>query len=462
MPQTRRSAIPVPVTAAGKKQIILKVRQGTPQHKIKQLLREANLSNFEVTFTESTLRRRSGSHTDLTNLGKVERLAKTDRRVVRKRESLTRRNSVSDLQKDFVERLELYNEVQNTEGQGDTKMGEENNLYQNVFSFKMNPGKFAGETGEDVDDFLSHFDRACRVNNWVTEEVKSRYLPIFLVGAAATWLDNLEATEPDLLVKYEDLKVRLRAAFEPRVPADRAEFKLRNRVQGVGESIESYYQDIMRLCRLVNKNMAKADIARHILHGLSRTIIQEVMLLNNETPEEVLANARKVEVAKSYGSADSVQTDLLKQSNAQIVKLTEQLAELTAQVRHKSGGYDSNNFRQINAIKGDNVRMDGKTGYQGNNKGNYQQLDRFGRPSRTSDGRPICFICFKANHIARNCYQRVNRDNDRAGQQPRYQQRQQNLNPQARAFKPQGNNYRGNNGRYNQGNGQQQGNGEGQ
>jgi protein tyrosine/serine phosphatase len=44
--------------------------------------------------------------------------------------------------------------------------------------------------------------------------------------------------------------------------------------------------------------MAKEDIVRHLLLGLSRKIIKDVMLLNNNTPEKVLENVRNTHNTK--------------------------------------------------------------------------------------------------------------------------------------------------------------------
>ena len=198
----------------------------------------------------------------------------------------------------------------------------------------MNPGSFSGTSGEDVNEFITRYERACRVNEWGTDELKARFISMFLTGAAALWLDNIEATDHAILKKYPDLKTKLLSAFEPRIPTDRAEFKLRTRTQLPGETLENYYQDVMKLCRQVNADMADADKARHLLHGLSRTLIKDVMLLQNETPDQVLQNARKAEIAMSYSTTqDTVHSELLKKANDQISDLSKKLAELTTEVK---------------------------------------------------------------------------------------------------------------------------------
>ena len=167
--------------------------------------------------------------------------------------------------------------------------------------------------------------------------------------------------------------------------------------------------------------MAEADKARHLLHGLSRELIKDVMLLDNNTPEEVLQNARKAEIARSYSSTtDTIQSELLQKANDQISELTKKLAELTVEVKDSKSTIEKS------------ARL--------NNLRTYQQPDYYGRRSRTYDGRPYCFTCNRPGHIAVNCRvpiqkQRVNSTN--YTNKPNYYDRtQQNNTSYDRSYQP--------------------------
>lgn len=337
------------------------------------------------------------------------------------------------------------------------------NLDFDAVTMKLNPGKFYGNGNDDVNDFVCRFERACKVNGWTEDKDKARYVPCFLAGPAYLWLENFEAEfalkneqkDPKDEMTYELLKTGLTSEFEPKTPVDIAEFKLRNRVQESGESVESYYQSVLRLCRIVNPKMEEEDKIRHLLHGLDKKLTKDVALATNKTAADVLANARRVEKAISYSTItadENAETEARKQNTEVMNKVMEKLNDLSVNAKpnqffqqnrgtnrppyyqnyprnygsrgHRGSG---NNFNRYNGQTGrfynhgrnterprfnnsqQNYRDQPSTSqnqYTRNNYRNHGTRQGSGNVddiTRTSDGRVICFRCKAPGHYATSC-----------------------------------------------------------
>jgi hypothetical protein len=152
--------------------------------------------------------------------------------------------------------------------------------------FRMHPGDFTGAIDEDLTEWITQYDRACRVNQWITDEEKGRYMPCFFTNAAALWFGNLEATAAEAELKsYKHLIKELKTAFDGKRVDDAVEFKLRNRKQGENEDVASYFNSVVNLCRRSNANMSDEAVVRHLVFGLKPELMKDVMLMANDTPK---------------------------------------------------------------------------------------------------------------------------------------------------------------------------------
>jgi hypothetical protein len=110
----------------------------------------------------------------------------------------------------------------------------------------ITPGRFRGGIEENVMDYIAQFERVARANGW-NDAKKLVVIPCYLDGAALKWHENTDKAEGEALT-WEVLKTKMKGEFEGVAWDEQLEFKLRMRMQGEDEPVESYVQDVMNLC----------------------------------------------------------------------------------------------------------------------------------------------------------------------------------------------------------------------
>jgi Retrotransposon gag protein len=139
----------------------------------------------------------------------------------------------------------------------------------------MDPPPFHGSSSQDIKQWLTYYERACRVNSWETDTERARYLPCFLESAASLWFDNIEHTATaQNLSSYTYLKAELIKVFYSSSNADIIEYTLRTRKMAPGEGVSTYYHYMLYLCRRSNATMADEAIVRHLIFDLSPTLMK--------------------------------------------------------------------------------------------------------------------------------------------------------------------------------------------
>nr|AHN53417.1 pol polyprotein [Nuttalliella namaqua] len=130
-----------------------------------------------------------------------------------------------------------------------------------------NPKVFRGEQFEDVDDWISHYERVSRVNSWC-DDLQLANVYFFLDDVAKTWYENHEGE----LTSWETFKRQIREAFALDGRQERAEQRLNRRVQLPHESVTSYIEDVLCLARRVDPDMPDHKKVKHLLRGISDDI----------------------------------------------------------------------------------------------------------------------------------------------------------------------------------------------
>jgi Retrotransposon gag protein len=258
--------------------------------------------------------------------------------------------------------------------------------------FRMEPPRFHGSSEQDITQWLTYYERACRVNSWETDLEKARYLPCFLESAASLWFDNLEnVATPQNLSSFDYLKAEIIKAFDGQKNADAIEFTLRSRKMNPDESVSTYYHSMLNLCRRSNANMTDEAIVRHLMFGLTPNLMKHIMLMENNTPEQFYKNATKVErTIKLTGNNPTELTDI----TAKLTDLAKSVAAInTPKVNVIHSQPQQNPF--YNTFPPRNNDANRFSQYNQADKGN-----NFGyRPKRNI----VCFHCNIPGHIRPEC-----------------------------------------------------------
>ncbi|XP_077491779.1 uncharacterized protein LOC144102362 [Amblyomma americanum] len=129
------------------------------------------------------------------------------------------------------------------------------------------PRTFAGRSDEDVDEWLTNYERVSRYNGW--EATVTLANVVFLEATALIWFDNHE----DSLTTWERFIEEVKKCFgDGSAKKKRAEQTLLQRAQLPGETCTMYIEEIVKLCRLVNPRMPEEDKVGHLLKGIAEDV----------------------------------------------------------------------------------------------------------------------------------------------------------------------------------------------
>lgn len=164
-----------------------------------------------------------------------------------------------------------------------------------VTSHQRDPPKFAGRRNEDVEDWLDSFARVSTFNGW-DDRLKLRNAAFALTEVAETWYLNNASTITD----WDGFTSELRLIFgSPAARSAAAKKKLAARVQRPNETYTSYIEDVLALCRRVDKDMIEADRVHHILKGIEQFAFTALALQNPTTVSAVTATCQRLDALQS-------------------------------------------------------------------------------------------------------------------------------------------------------------------
>lgn len=130
-----------------------------------------------------------------------------------------------------------------------------------ITSRQRDPQIFAGLRGDDVEDWLDNYNRVSSFNRW-DDKLKLLNVVFYLTDVAKTWFLNHEED----LADWAQFTAQLRQIFGTSTSRlEAAKKKLDERVQHPAESYTSYIEDVLALCRRVNRDMSECDRVKHIL-----------------------------------------------------------------------------------------------------------------------------------------------------------------------------------------------------
>lgn len=153
---------------------------------------------------------------------------------------------------------------------------------------QRDPSTFSGTDDQDVEDWLSSYERVSSFNKW-DDVLKLNNIIFYLTNVAKLWFKNHEAE----FQTWPRFKARFVEVFgRPAVRLLCAEQRLRERAQQAGENFTSYIEDILDLCKRVNPLMPEKEKIKHILKGIEDGAFHMLLGKNAETVTEVVICAR--------------------------------------------------------------------------------------------------------------------------------------------------------------------------
>lgn len=153
---------------------------------------------------------------------------------------------------------------------------------------ERDPDIFNGTDEQDVEDWLSSFERVSVNNRW-DENDKLGRVHFYLRGVAELWLNNHEAE----LTDWATFKTTFADVFgRPTVRKLRAEQRLRDRAQLSGEGFTSYIEDVVGLCRRFDPDMSETAKVKHIMKGIEDDAFHMLVAKDPQTVSEVIQHCQ--------------------------------------------------------------------------------------------------------------------------------------------------------------------------
>jgi hypothetical protein len=277
-------------------------------------------------------------------------------------------------------------------------------------SCNLTPPTFSGSPGEDVNAFLSKFNRIAAANAW-DEETKIRLMPCFLTGTAGRWLNAFADYDPEngtIEGNWHEFCRSIKTAFRGAWATELKECELRERKQGPNEPIDDYFYDVRALCREVNPEMNDLEIVRQLIKGLRPELVRVVVPSRPETPAQVLGCLKAYEEADFIAQVNArTPSHLLggkltlegkRDESESIRNLEKEIRDLKRVLEQRTFGNDSREDR-----RGAKERRPHTPGGRQGAPRRQEGRSRFWGSSRTSEGKPICFCCRAVGHVAAVC-----------------------------------------------------------
>ena len=157
------------------------------------------------------------------------------------------------------------------------------------------PRPYGGKAGEDVDQWLTHYERVSKSNKWDANDRLTNVV-LSLTDTALAWYENHE----DALTTWSIFVEELKSCFSDATSKKkRAEFSLTQRAQPSGETCTAYIEEILKLCKTQNPCMSEEDTVGHLLKGIAEDVYNFLIGKDNlSSASDVIRHCRTFETWK--------------------------------------------------------------------------------------------------------------------------------------------------------------------
>lgn len=242
---------------------------------------------------------------------------------------------------------------------------------------------FSGSKDQDPVGWLENMEEIFDATKTEPAD-RRRLLPLHLTDEAKQWYRSASFAEDYVKFKDQFLSAFMSPLYKLQLSA-----KLTARKQGLEESVQSYYYDVIELCHRFNPRMDEDEKLVHLLRGFKPSIQQHLTISVGKSCHELFIQAKQTEamvklIQQNDGSApDSVPV------------------EISAALRQ---GYPSTNSHDH--VPRNSPRFHNTKGYnRPNNKNNQTSTSQW---SKKSLGKVQCHNCGGYGHYASQCPSQLN------------------------------------------------------
>lgn len=167
------------------------------------------------------------------------------------------------------------------------------NMAQNVEQIPLiKPINFAGNSFEDVGEFLARFDIASKCNKW-SDPTKIALLPCYLTSYASKWFSDYNQENQG--VDFDTIVSELKKAFGSPTHKIELQETLDSRVQNSQETPLQYFYVIKNLCKKIDPAMREDQIINYTTKGLQPSYFDALLYLDHTNLNEFQNNLAKLE-----------------------------------------------------------------------------------------------------------------------------------------------------------------------
>ena len=144
--------------------------------------------------------------------------------------------------------------------------------------------KFTDDSDQKVTQFVDAVDHIGALTDW-NDSALHTLTTIKLGGLAFNWYNN----NKDTLCTSSVLKTNLLQRFQPSLTV--AKTQLKTRRQQSGETLSTFYDDIIELCKQVDKNMPIYMVVDYLQDGVrddSKLNVKRRMAISSDEPTPAL------------------------------------------------------------------------------------------------------------------------------------------------------------------------------
>lgn len=225
-----------------------------------------------------------------------------------------------------------------------------------------------------ITDFLKRFENYSAAFGW-SDDVKLAQLQFYLEDAPRQAY-NLQMQKTPA-TKFPEMVKFLTDSFATKTSPEEYRRLLQNRTKTSDETPETYYFDVITLCKKVDQGMKDSEIIKHLVKGLPQSLGKEVFLKKYTKTEEVLneliEHARFDSLVNSSSNNTNSEVNTVELAVINTLKklkiIPEAGTDKSSDNNHASE--DLNNFNKDQSFSRGRGRGYGRRGNQrGSNRGN--------------------------------------------------------------------------------------------